>query len=188
MWESAESLVHLRNWIQISVVVFAILAALSGFIGHIVGNRITKLNSEESARLKAELETTSNGTKNLIKKLEPRSITDEQRLRMVEILKTVSGGPVLFQYMGEDSEAFSFAETLNNVVADASWPSGKIQSAFSVDKPVQGIVLFVRSIESPPQHALPLQQALKEAGIFANAGSSSKVDADTVKVVIGAKP
>jgi hypothetical protein len=194
MWESPETLTHVKNVVQIASIVLAFLAALAGAFGHVIGNRISELNAVEATLLKERVATADGRatfavaeTTTLKARLAPRVLTDDQRNELVRRLETVPVGPVVLWVISNDPEAHDFAEAISSAIGAAKWPSPKVESAL-FESPPTGIVLGIHSQEQAPLHASALQKALIAIGFEAPAGTNTEISPDTVRILVGRKP
>lgn len=122
----------------------------------------------------------------LKKRVEPRTLTADQRSSLVTALKQVqTRGPVKISFTIGDGEALAFADQVRSVLVASGWNASEpAPNSLSGS----GIALRVKSAKSAPNYAAPLQRAFELAGVALIGVESPEMDANTVQVLVLSKP
>lgn len=124
----------------------------------------------------------------LQERIRPRRITDEQRARLVELLRKVPKGPVIVRSVMGDAEGNALAEQIDAIFKVAGWTTdGVTYSAYSGGNPT-GLFGAVQSAATAPTHATSIQQVFDAVGIPLPGTENARVPANTLEIVVGIKP
>lgn len=144
------------------------------------------LRLEEEARKRAEAQ------KALVEKTEeirlkglPRTLTAEQRVRLLEILKHSPKGAFNISWVANNPETLRFADQLASVLKEAGWTLKETSGALDSNVPV-GLLIRVQNPQT--SRAVALQQALNEVGFPADGQIIPQLPEQTVLLFIGVKP
>ena len=181
MWKetSAESMHRWRRGLLVVAGICAILALLFpplGALGAIIGlwaelyfgKRERKLHQDERDTLTKRVAAAEVAAA-------PRTLSPEQKQKLVSKLSVHSGQRVVVFCNQGDAEAFNFAREFHDVFRKAGWNLGDIQQLFVTTTPEFGVVVAVRDGKNPPRCAQILLSALNEIGVE-NVGSKQKPD------------
>lgn len=122
-------------------------------------------------------------------KLRPRTISVDQRTRLVAILSVSPKGPVHITCILGDGEGLAFAQQINDLLRSVGWTveDGGVSQAAFTGNPV-GLVILVHSASSAPPHAIVLQQAFAAVGIPLGGTEKTALAEGSVEIIVGAKP
>jgi hypothetical protein len=120
-------------------------------------------------------------------RITPRHIPDNERSRLVEILKSIHKGPISIKCLLGDQESRMFATQIRDALKEAGWTDvGFHLSVF--DKTMTGVELRFKDRTKIPDFGMLLAHALDSVGIALNLGIHPQVAEGEVEIVIGAKP
>lgn len=119
----------------------------------------------------------------------PRQISEEQRTRLVTLLRAASPkGLVGLGCVRGDAEGGTLAEQIDEVLKAAGWTTtGIAQGTYEGGNPT-GLFVLVKSASTAPAHAAVLQRVFKEAGIQLPAYTKSNLGTGDVHIIVGTKP
>ncbi len=124
----------------------------------------------------------------LQERIRHRSITAEQRGRLIAVLRDLPKGQVSVTCVLGDGEGLAFANQVVDVLKSAGWPvDGTNQGAFAPNNPV-GFFVRVRNAANAPAHAHALLEAFNSVGIKLDGAQNPALDEKTVEIVVGNKP
>ncbi len=175
------TLENLHNFFIILGWSTAFLAAIGGAGSWITGNIIDNAKDQKIIALKEKVQN-----------LEPRILSDAQKKRLIEKLKTYEGSKrIAFYSRMMDRESAGFADQLAQTFKDAGWDVGATNRSSLNDFP-GFLSLFV--VGNPPK-TLPsfVQLAFREIEIDCHSENikenslSGLRDQDRVYVVVGSK-
>jgi hypothetical protein len=116
----------------------------------------------------------------------PRTISAEQRTRLIELLKDAPKGPVEVEHLVGDSEGFGFAAQIAEVLRVSGW-STDLNQRIPRRTPV-GVEIWVHAARTAPPHAGVLQRAFGSVGIpFAGVEEADFAEGK-VLILVGGKP
>lgn len=145
---------------------------------------VTVANAEKS-RAEAQAALLS-----LQEKVEPRRLTVQQRgVLLSQLSATKFKGSVEIQVPVGEVEAYSFALEISDVLRNAGW-TPEINNRVMIiggSGPPTGLILKVRVEKGAPDHAVPLGQALLDAGLPLTAELDPSLPADKVVLLVGSK-
>lgn len=114
-----------------------------------------------------------------------RSISDDQRSKIIFNLKGAPKSPIQLLYSSSDPEINSFGEQIYKLLSLSGYSIKPIRAAVTGAAP--GITLAVKDCNNPPQGAIELISALKEYGISCN-GTDGHANINEILISVGAKP
>ncbi len=121
----------------------------------------------------------------LQEKIKPRHVPD--RAKFVEFLRKSHQGPVEVRCSAGDVEARNFAVEIDGALKEAGWQSKLNDRVIMVPQPV-GLLFWIHSAESVPEHAGSLQQAFKEIDFPTGAQTNQDIQEGSFVLVVGSKP
>jgi hypothetical protein len=186
-WSSIESLQHFILWIRWGLIAIGVLGALIGAANLIVGNQIESLKAEQSRRTHEQLEVTQRELQETKQRVQPRSLTAEQRKRLLAALRKGPAGSVSITAVVGDAESMGFAAQLKEVLQEAGWPTTGIGQVV-LGGVVKGLIISVHGTNAIPAHAVTLQQALNSLGFEAQGNAASELAPDSIGLLVGVKP
>jgi hypothetical protein len=98
-------------------------------------------------------------------KVQPRTITHNQHASLAEKLNRGIKGPVAVQHDWTDAEATRFGEQILSVLTDAGFEKREANAQVLALNEF-GVFMFVSNVTNPPSHAIAIQKAFLESGIF----------------------
>lgn len=194
-WDSVEALRRFNTGANYAIAVFGVLTAVATIVSIRFSNRIDELLTVQEQSLANRLEQTESTLESTRQELEetkqrqqPRALTADQRQQLVVALGTASpkGRVEVIAVLG-DGEAHAFAMALLFALQEAGWPADGVSDAIYTDAPV-AVAVVVQSANQPPPHAVPLQRALRAAGIEAHGRLEVSKPPGTVELLVGRKP
>lgn len=193
-WDSIETVSRFNNWMQISIVVFGVLAAVASAFAILAANRISDLQDLEKTALRTELEKAKDDAASAVQaassvaeKQKPRFLSEAAKKSLITALTPFRGTPVDITAVLGDGESFAFASQLKAMLEQSGWKANGVNQAVFSGHPV-GLILVVRSQEKAPQAAGALQQALGQIGLEAPGDVDPNTPLDSVKLIVGHKP
>lgn len=144
-------------------------------------DRIAAFHAQEQASIKiAKLE----------ERQTPRTISESQRARFVELLKTAPKGKLaVLSFISADPGTILFANQVRDMIVAAGFDSGIMVGMSMGGGPIPvGAVIAVRAETNQPPFAGAVQRAFADIGIPLQGGIDPKMKDDEVIVVIGLKP
>jgi hypothetical protein len=122
----------------------------------------------------------------LKERVKDRTISPDQRAKLIELLTGKVGGPVEILWMTSDSDSYPLALQIKDILKAAGWPDAVERMALSGTGVGHGIT--VRSIKTPPKYAIVLQQAFGSVGFVLEGSEETTLPENTVRIWIGHKP
>ncbi len=122
----------------------------------------------------------------LQEKLRPRTLSSEQRAKLIDALSRIPKGPVEFLHVEGDHEAFDFAEQVRDVLQKAGWDVGERTIMLGVN--VVGTLIVVHDAQSAPPYAGALQKAFASASLDLVGTLDGKLPQSRVRIIVGHKP
>jgi len=151
----------------------------------------TQKQLAEAEQKRAEAQLTLEKTLDEVRRRQsPRTLTAEQRSKLIEILKENQKGEIEITCVMGDGEGYAFATEIDGLLKAAGWTiigGGVSQAVYSGGNP-KGAGIIVRSQESAPNYAIILQQAFSEVGYPIAGAIDSSLPEGKVKLLIGNKP
>jgi hypothetical protein len=117
-------------------------------------------------------------------RIKPRHLAD--RAKFIAFLKEYRRGPVEVRCSGADLEARNFALEINSALKEAGWDSRLNDNVMLFPQPV-GLIFWIHSVDSIPDHAGSLQQAFKTIDIPTKVETYDNVGKGTFVLVVGSK-
>src|SRR5262249_23583466 len=167
MPQSADRLASLEWWLWIVAGVFAVLAPASGLVAYQIGQYRGRL--ERTAVTRPSLAPPRPETERLAKPPEQhplgRRITQSQHARLVARLSGHKGARVVVAFVQGDAEGEGFAQQVVDVLKASGWDvEGPGGGNWTPNNPV-GHGFVVKDGNAPPDGAILLWGAFKDAGI-----------------------
>lgn len=119
--------------------------------------------------------------------MQPRKLQPEQREKLLSVLVNRPKGQVIINTILGDSEAYSFAEELQDILVSAGWKSEGINQSIYNRIPI-GLVVQVENRSSPPLHAISLQQSFATIGFEVIGQYQPENPKDSVIFIVGRRP
>lgn len=121
-----------------------------------------------------------------------RTITPEQRARIVELLSPdrIVKGPILINTL-MDGELSQFGESISSVLKEAGFNPTEVSFGQRlIGLSVPGAFIWIKNSKNQPKHAGPIFEAFKRAGIRLNPEEKPDAvyDTDTVEIAVGSHP
>jgi len=177
---------NLNVWLQWIAIIGTGLGLLSG-IGLVFIRK--EISDRQAMHLSAALKESANAkslASSLQRAMQPRHLSSEQRLALLARLKTAPKGTITLMAIKMDNEATAFANEVGAMLRDAGFTvtpySGPLILSMS-----PGIWLSVHSVDNPPLHAHPLQEAFRAVGMPCVLGPNPEVPQLSVLLGIGPK-
>lgn len=191
---SIDVLSKVNTYAQYAIVVFGILTAVATLISVLSADRISALKDAELTLIKNEqsasdkaLRSAQAALKDLRDSQAPRVITAAQRERFMKSLQDVSKGDIGITTVVGDNESMQLAVQLEGMLKEAGFTTTGVSQAIFTPSPV-GLFLKVRSADSVPVYAAPLQYTLDAIGLNAPGQVDPGMAAHIVTIVVGHKP
>ena len=165
-------------------------------IGKVAGLQTDAANAKAAQQrvetdLAKQQEKTANAERSLLqlqRRIEPRRISAEQRLRLIGILTPGPKGKVSIDCVLGDGEGQTFANDVDEVLKASGWETdGVNQVVYSGGNPV-GFGIIVRSAIIAPPYAAHLQQAFFSIGLPMGGIENPKLADGKVQILVGNKP
>lgn len=124
----------------------------------------------------------------LQERLKPRQLTSEQRVRLLESLRKIPKGPLVFEAVLGDAESSVFAGQIAAIFKEAGWTHGGVMLSSFRDRNPTGYGILIRDANNVPAHAGPMQKAFEDAGLPLVADVMPTIEAGMVRFVVGVRP
>jgi hypothetical protein len=176
-WDSVDSVQRFNNWMQGGIVLFGVIAALTGVASWLATNRIDELQEIKTLALErrvARAEVMAS----------PRKLSTEQEVAIQAALTGVPSGEVDVVVPIGDVECQRFANAIRSPLRAAGWQPSEV-SYVSGDMHVGEIVVLVTSDAEYPPHAIPLIQGLQAGGLNAAGGAIPEIPPGVVQMWVG---
>lgn len=175
------------QWIAIVGTSFGLLSALDLFFV------TSELSSRQEKRLTAAQQDAANAHKladSVQARLQPRTITPEQRATFLAGMKDVPKGKLgVYSFMNADSGTVQFANQIREMIVAAGFDSGIMVGMSMGGGPIPvGAAIAVHDGASQPAFARPVQHAFDAAGIPLAGIVDQSIPAHEVRVIVGLKP
>jgi len=119
----------------------------------------------------------------------PRTLSPDQRARLVEILRMGSKGEIEITCVLGDAEGFAFATELDGLLKAAGWTvggGGVNQAVYTGGNP-KGAGIVIRNARAVPPHAIALQQSFGAIGFPMGAAENPELPEGKIVLLIGNK-
>jgi hypothetical protein len=135
--------------------------------------------NERTAELRLELEERKN-----------RKITDGQRAAVIERLKPLPKGKIIFNPLMGDGEAFQFSDQIQEVLKEAGYP---VEEVPLKDRLMMlnrtGVFLWMKDAQNPPERAKNIATAFRLVGVTMWGESNLDfTDPDQIMIVVSTHP
>ncbi len=120
----------------------------------------------------------------------PRTLSPEQRTRLIEHLKASPKGEIEITCIMGDAEGYAFATELDGLLKAAGWNiigGGVAQAVYSGGNP-KGAGIIIRRMQTAPHYVAILQKAFSDAGYPMSGAENSELQEGKVVLLIGNKP
>ncbi len=121
-------------------------------------------------------------------RIKPRQITEEQKARIVNLLRAFPKGTVSVECADGDPESYSFAKQITDMLRSVPFDVTGPKSILGQGGRPMPLCISVRDNKHAPKWAGPLQRALGEIGFTTDGRESSAVPEDAAVIFVGAKP
>lgn len=148
-----------------------------------------QLAEAEQKRAEAQL-TLEKTLEEVRRRQKPRTLSAEQRSKLIEILKANQKGEVEITCVMGDGEGYAFATEIDGLLKTAGWTitgGGVTQAVYNGGNP-KGAGIIIHSQETAPPYAAILQQAFNDVGYPIAGALDSSVPEGKIKFIIGNKP
>jgi hypothetical protein len=122
--------------------------------------------------------------KGVQQRVEPRHLLD--RAKFIAFLKEYRRGPVEVRCSSTDVEARNFAIEIDSALKEAGWDSRLNDHVIFSPQPV-GLIFWIHSVTSIPDHAGSLQQAFKAIDTPTKTETYETVPEGTFVLAVGSK-
>jgi hypothetical protein len=118
----------------------------------------------------------------------PRTVGDDTRSRLVNLLSQNPDGPIKISAISAP-EPFEYARQLHAALVASGWDAGKVDAGPAGGAPVVGVFIRVsKANDEIPERARRLRHALSTVGIACRLVPSAALKANVVVLVVGVKP
>lgn len=187
-WDSIETLSKLQTALAIFVSVVGLVTLTIKLRADQLKKQADTRRTEERTRLDKQLEDKTVEARELARQAQlaglPRSLTPEQRAKLIAAASTAPKGKIIVKANMLDSEAEVYANEIQEALASAGYELVELGHTGIVSLHKQGGAILVMDQSKLPQHALPLQACFLQAGIEIQVGQSkSAVFSDDAVIV-----
>jgi len=146
-----------------------------------VGIELAKQQEETAVAVRERME--------IQERIKHRTLSMEQRTRLVEALKRGPKATVNVSCVVGDTEGKDFAREILRVLRACGWPAGGVTQVVDTgDNPV-GVGIWVRDADALPPHAATLRAAFRSVGILlTEKEDAAAVRQGTLLIFVGTKP
>jgi len=191
LWKSA------FDWASVVLIALTFVSGAGALItGGIIGKRQeAKLRefdrdlTEAKTQLGKQQERAAMAERELLQlrqSLKDRSISLDQRQKLINSLKNAPRGPVEIWWLTGESDSYSLALQIQATFEAAGW--AKPPERLAVGGSGVGLFIAMHDTSKPPTHAVAIQQAFNSVGITLTGLGNSEVPAGMVQIYIGQKP
>lgn len=183
-WNSLDAVTTVNWWLGCLLVVFGVLTAATSVMGWVTSSRLATLQGEKEVEMRRRLDEAE-------ERLRHRSLTAEQRTRLIELLRGEPKGSIRVLTTQGDKESIAFGEEMAGVLREAGWTvegHGVTLVAGVIFEP--GLHLYIRNSKNNPARAGSLQRALKSIGFPADGFANERLveEGEELSIVVGPKP
>jgi hypothetical protein len=139
---------------------------------------ISELATKEISRSRVAIE-------NINVKSISRGISQIDKIKMIDNLKKFENKEIILTTVLGDTEAFQFAEQIKEVFVQSGWKVDGISQAL-YNKPVNGIIIKIKSKELPP-HIKAIVKSLNLIGMKPTAWLDSNYTEGKVEIIVGTR-
>ena len=145
--------------------------------------RLAEINFrvEEEGRKRAEAER---ALLELQERMRPRNLTEKQKTKLADSLKSIPRGKITFAAILSDQEARNFATKLGEIFTKAGWSVHFEEVAY--EKPMTGLQIVFQN--TGDQSATILYRLFESSGIEALGLVQPNKTTSSLEVVVGSKP
>lgn len=187
----AHTLGIISNSLIVAATIGGILAAVSGYVLPIVGDKISAIKELETAKQmeisrsrqqKAEKELAE-----LKESFKPRRLSESQQSELTSLLQGGPKGELILWMVAGDKESIDYGEQFYSALHDAGWKV-TLRPAMAMGPPRVGLEIYVKKggHEAPPRAAY-LQNALAAIGLNAEGEVKPGLGEDVVELSVGVK-
>ena len=146
-----------------------------------------KLEQEKIRNQNLTLQSQLEQERTARQKLEPRTINQEQGVRLIESLKFAKGSTINIRATNSSAESSQFAEQIRAVSVAAGWNAPPVfYNMVAGSRVAPGLTIIVKTEKS--QIGILLQQSLKTIGFETNGVLDPSVPENAVLLIVGQKP
>jgi len=110
------------------------------------------------------------------------------RAKFVAFLKQYKSGPVLIRCSSGNVEARNFVVEIDSALKEAGWQESSVNIRdIMIPEPI-GLIFWIHSADSMPDHATALQNAFETVGIPTTTTINASVEEGDLVLVVGSKP
>lgn len=146
---------------------------------------------ENTSRLDVEAaslrEQAARAEKELIEvqeRIKSRRVTNEQRTRLLQALKSSPKGSIVVDTVMGDGEALMFAGQIRDILRESGWGDVHLTRTMYTGNPIGLSILY----GGKPSIAIPLADAFDSVGIKTKLSSVPQAPEGAVKILVGMKP
>ena len=182
-WNSLESVTKVKEALELTALVAALVTALAALGIFVVGRKVSALQSVQDNTLQERLKVAEERQRD-------RRLTDGQRILIKRALEATPNGRIVVISMTNSPEAHRYAEDFDEVLRDVGWTS-RVQPIVRLGEgpPPTGIILAMENPRAIPPYINPLFEAIRNAGVSIEAQTAPRlVENEPITLVVGFKP
>jgi len=115
-----------------------------------------------------------------------RSVSPEQRKRLLEMLKDEAKGNIVVKCSVGDDEAYNFASQFVEILRSSGWSVDGVNQSWFADPPV-GAGFLVHKLADSPSYGPPLQKAFIPVGFEFSVSEQERIPVGEIELLIGHK-
>jgi hypothetical protein len=142
----------------------------------------------EVAKLQTKAADSQRELLELQERTKPRHLTDEQRIKLIDLLKQQPKGTIEIECIAGDKESCDFARQISDMLSFVGWKITSLGSLVIGGQPPSGLLIFFKDAMSTPTGAKALQEALLSVGFPALGQLHSEYPQDKLTLMVGVKP
>jgi DNA-binding transcriptional MerR regulator len=142
---------------------------------------------QESAVAKQSAEAANLKAVEAQNKITPRHLTEDQKQKLFQLLRSGPKGPVEITSLLGDPESHSFALELDAIFNNAGWKTNGVNQGVFNGSP-KGLILQIKSVQASPPNAGYLQKALAAIGYHASGELAEGLPEQKLALIVGQKP
>lgn len=125
----------------------------------------------------------------IFKKIAKRSIDPVTSNKIAEKLKSAGHQSIVINSILGDTESTKYAKNFFDIFKSAGWNvADQYLSSQSIDNPIEGVFVNIKSLEYEHDAANLLLNTLKEYGIPAKGGINPNLPPGSIQLYVGSKP
>ena len=166
-------------------------AAVAGVAALVFSLRATTLKERadeaERQRMASQLKEAQNRADEAHAKLQPCTITPQQREAFLAVAVSMPKGPVEVNCVMGDGEARAFAMDIHALLIEAGWNIGPLTRTLYSGNPTGIIIAINNTIQAPPPYAELIADTLDDIGLSVKREMNKEIPPDGVRIVVGHK-